>query len=366
MSSTENNIRILIAPLDWGLGHATRCVPIIGELQELGCEVVLAADGKVAKLLALEFPAIEIRNLQGYHISYGKKGLFLSLFLQLPRIFRTIKKENKWLKELLKKERFDFVISDNRPGLFNKKSNCIYITHQLVIQSGKGKWMNNFLQKLHHRYIKKFNTVWIPDLETEKNLAGELSHPVKQLVTPVYIGLLSRLSITDSLVANYNLLVLLSGPEPQRTLLEQIIVNQLSSFQGKVLLVRGLPGATNQLTSTNPDVVIHNHLTATQLQNAIQESELIICRSGYTTLMDLIKLKKKAILIPTPGQPEQEYLAAYMQQQNYFPFVTQQQFQLETVLRKAVSFAYNNPFTTASFEMYREIIQELIASKNKQ
>ncbi len=365
MSSKENNIRILIAPLDWGLGHATRCIPIIGELQELGCEVVLAADGKVAKLLALEFPGMEIRYLQGYHVRYGKKGLLLSLFLQLPRIFRNIKKENKWLKELLQKERFHFVISDNRPGLYSNKTNCIYITHQLVIQSGKGKWMNNFLQKLHHRYIKKFNSVWIPDLDTERNLAGELSHPLKQLTTPVYIGLLSRLSVIDTPVTNYNLLVLLSGPEPQRTLLEQIIINQLSSFNGKVLIVRGLPGAASQITSLNKDVTIHNHLTATQLQHAIQESELILCRSGYTTLMDLIKLKKRAVLIPTPGQPEQEYLAAYMQERGYFPFVEQGSLQLKILLQKAAAFSYDNPFTKDNFEKYREHIQELITSKNE-
>jgi len=363
MNSTGNNIRVLIAPLDWGLGHATRCVPIIGELQELGCEIVLAADGKVAKLLALEFPAIEIKNLQGYHISYGKKGLFLSLFLQLPRIFLTIKRENKWLKELLQKERIDFVISDNRPGLHNKKATCIYITHQLLIQSGKGKWMNHILQKLHHRYIKKFNAVWIPDLKKERNLAGVLSHPLKQLVHPVYIGLLSRLCVIDTPVTKYNLLVLLSGPEPQRTLLEQLIINQLSSFEGNVLLIRGLPGAAKQLTCANPNVVIHNHLTATHLQNAIQESELIICRSGYTTLMDLIKLRKKAILIPTPGQPEQEYLAAYMQEQTYFPFVLQQNFSLETAVNKAAAFSYNNIFTTEDFEHYRQQVQELISTK---
>ena len=365
MISPENNIRILVAPLDWGLGHATRCVPIIGELQELGCEVVLAADGKVAKLLALEFPAIEIRNLQGYHITYGKKGFFLSLFQQLPRIFRNIKKENKWLNELLQKERFTFVISDNRPGLYNKKATCIYITHQLLIQSGKGKWVNHFLQKLHQRYIKRFNIVWVPDLEQTKNVAGLLSHPIKQLVSPVYIGLLSRLVVTNTPVANYNLLVLLSGPEPQRTILEKIIVHQLSSYQGKVLVVRGLPGATQQLSCANSSVVIHNHLTSSQLQIAIQESELIICRSGYTTLMDLIKLKKKAVLIPTPGQPEQEYLAMYMQEQNYFPYVVQQSFQLEALLKKAASFTYNNPFTIADFEKYQEHIQELISFKNE-
>ncbi len=140
MNSTENNIRILIAPLDWGLGHATRCVPIIGELQELGCEVVLAADGKVAKLLALEFPATEIRTLQGYHISYGKRGLFLSLFLQLPRIFRTIKKENKWLRELLHKERFDFVISDNRPGLYNNSLSHLFSF--FMVRNIRGNWRN--------------------------------------------------------------------------------------------------------------------------------------------------------------------------------------------------------------------------------
>ena len=214
--------RILLAPLDWGLGHATRCIPIVRYLQEKHCEVVLASSGAQASLLTKEFPGIEIRQLDGYGIRYNSgSSLFGSLALQLPGVFTSIKKEHRWLDELLKKESFDFIISDNRPGFWNKRTHCIYITHQLHIHSGKGKRLNRLLQQLHTRYMNNFNSIWVPDLEGYKNLAGELSHPAKPIIQPTYLGLLSRFEKDKTVDPVSDLLILLSGPEPQRTIFEQ-------------------------------------------------------------------------------------------------------------------------------------------------
>lgn len=362
--NAQKKTRVLLAPLDWGLGHATRCIPIIRYLRKKGCEVVLATSGAPASLLTREFPDLEIKQLDGYNIRYSSgSSLFGSMLLQLPGIIGNIRKEHKWLNELLKKEEFDFIISDNRPGFYNKKVYSIYITHQLLIHSGKGKWLNGLLQQIHARYMKPFNKVWVPDLEGTKNLAGELSHPFKQLVQPTYLGLVSRFETVLPVEPMYDLMVLLSGPEPQRTILEQTLYHQLQTFTGKVLFVRGLPHQQSSNLPLIDHITVHTHLLAHQMQQAIASSEIILCRSGYTTLMDLIRLKKKAILIPTPGQPEQEYLAAHMQEQQLFPTLQQDQFDVETALQTAQSFSYEQPFTDVDFNWYQQVMDELLKSK---
>ncbi len=359
--NTSKNTRILLAPLDWGLGHATRCIPLIRYLLQIECEVVLAADGAVATLLTAEFPGISLRTLKGYGIRYNSSSsLTGSMLLQLPRIFGSIRQEHRWLENLLEKEKFEIVISDNRPGFWNKKTHCIYITHQLFIHSGKGKWLNRQLQKLHARYMKKFTEVWVPDLEGNKNLAGELSHPSQPIIEPGYLGLLSRLERKPVSEHEYDLTVLLSGPEPQRAILEEIIFQQLPSYSGSVLFVRGLPQQNHSVLQSYPHISVHDHLPAAQLQHKLSSSKLVICRSGYTTLMDLLKLGTKAILVPTPGQPEQEYLAHYMQEQSFFPFQQQNVFHLSSAIKLADSFPYQHPFAETDFEVYKKCIDELL------
>ncbi len=357
----EKKTRILLAPLDWGLGHATRCIPLIRYFLQKECEVVIAAADAPAKLLLTEFPGIEIRPLPGYNIRYSS-GAFLigAIVKQLPHVLRSIKTENRWLNELLVNEKFDLIVSDNRPGFYHKQIHSIYITHQLLIKSGFGKITDRFLQKIHASYIRRFNEVWVPDLPGQKNLAGHLSHPLRHIVQPVYIGLLSRFNRPIDIQIKQDLLILLSGPEPQRSVLEQKIMQQLHLFKGSVLFVRGLPDVKEEFVSELSNITIVNHLPAYELQQAIASSNQIICRSGYTTLMDLMRLQKKAILIPTPGQPEQEYLAKYMQQQGYFTFITQDNFFLETALKKLKESEEKKFFTEDDFELYKTVTERIL------
>ena len=358
------NTRILLAPLDWGLGHATRCIPLIRYLQELGCEVVLAADGAVAALLQNEFPDIRIVQLNGYNIRYGKgNSLFLNLLQQLPSIFNNIRHEQQWLQSFLKTEPFDLIISDNRPGFYSTTVPSVYITHQLLIRSGKGKWMNRLLQRLHTVYIKKFKAVWVPDVDDAVHLAGELSHPAKALVTPVYLGLLSRMQKVA--VAEQNdVLLLLSGPEPQRTILETKLVQSLHSFNGKAVLVRGLPTETTVLNVPS-SVTVYTHLPAQELQEVICASQLVVCRSGYTSVMDLIRLQKKAVLIPTLGQPEQEYLTTHLQSLQLFPSLTQNEASIEKAIAVAASFNYQQPFSLEMFDRFKPVIEQQLQQQMK-
>ena len=330
--------RILVAPLDWGLGHATRCIPIIYRLLEQGHEVFISAEGTVKKLLQQEFPNIECLPLKGYQISYSKtrRGLFLHMVKQIPKITTAIAYERRWLKQTIKSYKIDIVISDNRFGLFNTGVYSIFITHQLLIKS---PFLQAFLQRLNFHFINKYDECWVPDFNEPPFLAGILSHPKKMPDAPVkYIGWLSRFGKPEKKESKY-ILILLSGPEPQRSILEKIMLDELERFSEPVLLVRGLPGS-NSLLTVRENVKCLNHLPAKQLEEAILNASFVIARSGYSTIMDLLKLKKKAILIPTPGQTEQEYLASHLLQNNLAFCTGQQGFNLPETLKAANVFNY--------------------------
>jgi uncharacterized protein (TIGR00661 family) len=343
-------LRILVAPLDWGLGHATRCIPIIRELLKLDCEVWLAGEGAQESLLKAEFPQLPFLQLDGYRVVYSRSAsrLLLSMIRQTHKILTAIKKEKAWLKEMIAEYDFDAVISDNRFGLYHKTIPCIFITHQLAIKSPLGKWSEHIIQKRNYRFINRFKECWVPDFEGENNLAGELSHPSKKPTIPVkYTGLLSRFysfSIQaegDGSKKN-NLLIILSGPEPQRSILEDAVIKEISHYDGCVTVVRGLPGSSSIIPSTNM-IRFYNHLPADELNKEMLKAEYVISRCGYSTVMDLVALQKKSILIPTPGQTEQEYLAKYLYQKNIAYCISQKEFSLNGSLTKAKLFSYYFP-----------------------
>lgn len=319
---------ILVAPLDWGLGHATRCIPIINEQLSAGNQVIIAAAGSSNQLLKEEFPQLEFVDIPGYDIQYSKSKFWLPFKIagQLPGIFATIKAENEWLKKMVPEKNINVVIADNRPGLCHDKIKTIYITHQLCIKSKNG-FLQKQMQRLHYKYINRFTECWVPDFEGKENLAGELSHPLKLPNIPVqYIGPQSRFEYKEEAI-KYKLLMLLSGPEPQRTILENKLITQLSTFKEPVLFVRGVYDESKIPGFNNVNFV--NHLSSVELNKAILQSEIIIARSGYSTIMDLVKLKKKAILIPTPGQTEQEYLAEYLNGKGLFTAFKQNEFSIK-------------------------------------
>lgn len=356
------NPRILVAPLDWGLGHATRCVPIIKELINHGCEVYIAADKSIFYLLKKEFPSSVFLRCKGYEIRYGRnpKAFFFTMFLQFPKILFRVLRENRWLIKIVKEHKIDAVISDNRFGMYHKKIPSIYITHQLQIKTGN--ILTDFLvQKINNFFINKYSICWVPD-EKENGLGGELSHPKNTPTNIEYMGILSRFhSIFSEKI--YDILITISGPEPQRSIFEKKILNELKSFSKSVLLIRGLPDSNILLNSNNPLVKIVNHLTATELNKSFEQSKMIIGRSGYTTIMDLVALKKKAILIPTPGQNEQEYLAEYLLKKNYFFSVEEENFSIADALEKAARFEFKD--VNASTEKYKAIVGNFVLSLTK-
>jgi len=324
----NSNKTILVAPLHWGLGHAARCIPLIHALLEKDYNILLGSDGAALDLLRKEFPELPSIELPSYNITYPKKANFfkIKLLFKLPHIKKAMEMEKKVVKQLIKEGIIQGIISDNRMGVRSKKVPSVFITHQVTVLSGNTSF---FSSKMHQKIIKKFDACWVPDLKDEPNLSGKLGHPKDIDFALTYIGPLSRLRPL-ALEPKYDCLILLSGPEPQRTLLEMKLMKEFSGSNLKVLMVRGVVEAEVK-TYQKANLTIVNFLTSQSLEQVINESKLIVARSGYTTLMDLAALEKKAFFIPTPGQFEQEYLAKQLKKKGIAPFCKQDQFKLEKI-----------------------------------
>lgn len=344
-------LRILIAPLDWGLGHATRCIPLIRYFLRCGCDVWVASEGRTQQLLQQEFPSLTYIALRGYRIRYAatRIGLVCKITAQIPRILQTVRYEKHWLRQAVGQFHLDAVVSDNRFGLHHPDIPCVYLTHQLRINVPLGRLAEGFLQRLHYRFINRYGACWVPDYPGKPNLSGALGHPGRLPSIPLhYLGPLSRLE-KKARPADNPLLILLSGPEPQRTLFEEQILHQLETVRGSAILVRGLPGGGGRVSplltrlTASGRLVVYDHLPANLLADVLASSRWVIARTGYTTVMDMVSLGKKSILVPTPGQTEQEYLGAYLRAEGIAFTTPQTGFSLEQALREAAAFDYRFP-----------------------
>lgn len=317
---------ILVAPLNWGLGHATRCVPVINALKENNYNPLLASDGAALVLLRKEFPELKTVELPSYNITYSKNasGFKWKLLLDSPKMLKAIKAEKKLVKKLVNNHQIQGIISDNRLGVRNKHVPSVFITHQLNVLTGATTWLST---QLHLDFIRKFDSCWVPDFAGTPNLSGKLSHPEQEPSGVVYMGPLSRMKKLK-LDKRYDLLVLLSGPEPQRTLMEEKLMKELQGTDKKVLFVLGKVEEKQHCYNKN-NIRIYNFMSTKSLEKAINESELVISRSGYTSIMDLAALEKKAFFIPTPGQYEQEYLAKKLDESGEVPFCNQEDFTIK-------------------------------------
>lgn len=337
---------VLVAPLDWGLGHATRCIPLIHALTNAGYRVIIATDGPQEKLLSKEFPQHFFLKLPGYQIRYSRSRGWLPIKItqQLPALLHIVQWEQRWLDQVIEQHGIDLVISDNRYGLWTRKIPCVFITHQLTIKAPY-RWLEQLIQRINYHYINRFNRCWVPDMEADGGLAGLLSHPSSKPRIPVeYLGLLTRFTGKQS-GEKKGITVLLSGPEPQRTLLEEKLIAQAIQSAQPLTLVRGLPAET--AGKELPSLIRHyNHLETEALEKLLLQSELVIVRSGYTSLMELLQLKVKTVLVPTPGQTEQEYLANTLQDKGYAIQMKQESFNLADAIEQSRMYRYRFPELT--------------------
>ena len=323
-------MRVLVAPLNWGLGHASRCIPLIRRFLSEGNEVAVGGDGDSLLLLRRTFPTLRAVSLAPLFLSYSRSNSQVGAMLRnLPRLIRHTRQDRQLLRQLLRQETFDLVVSDNRFGLWrtpeSPHTRHIYITHQLHSPLPRlWHWAEPAATALHRWFYSRYDEIWVPDNEDEsRRLSGRLSTPPQRLSPPVrYIGPLSRFQDFAPPATQekhvYDIVAVLSGPEPQRTLLEEDIVNEYRDSDMTVLIVRGRLREPF-VRSRYRRITLVPYLYDAQLAPLLLSARTIIARSGYSTLMDLAALGvlHKARLIPTPGQPEQEYLARHISTSRY-------------------------------------------------
>jgi uncharacterized protein (TIGR00661 family) len=309
--------RVVVAPLNWGLGHATRCVPIINALINSNFTPILASDGSAFKFLKKEFPQLETLELPSYGISYGKH-LKLDLVKNLPRFLQVMEEEHQVIQKYIQSNEVVGTISDNRFGVYSEKIPSVYITHQLNV---KAQVLTPFTSYFHQRIIKRFDECWIPDEEGSR-FSGELSLSEKTL-NQKYIGIQSRLQKRD-LEKTVNILILLSGPEPNRTQLEEKLRVKFQNSDLNVCLIQGKVEDQKKM-EVQGNLTIINFVLTQDLEDYLNAAKLVVCRSGYSSIMDLIALGKKAVLIPTEGQSEQEYLAKFLAEKGLFDWVKEKE-----------------------------------------
>lgn len=328
--------RVLLAPLDWGLGHATRCIPIVEELIRQRFTVILAGNGESLSLLQHEFPTLQSFSLPPYNPMYTTSGTMVwKMAMQVPKFLHAIVSEQRAADQIAEDEKIDIIISDNRYGCWSTRTKNIFITHQVQILMPAGfGWMSGFVNWVNRKAIRKFDRCWIPDTAGDDNLSGEMS---KLFEYPIdFIGPLSRLKPAANPEKKFDLLILLSGPEPQRSVLEKLLVDQLvDTNTTRIAVIRG---TRDRMLQYPRGVTVVDLASTGEVGEMMAGAELIIARSGYSTVMDLIKLRKKAIFIPTPGQTEQEYLAERMKARGIAAFMSQRDFRLSTAMAMSESY----------------------------
>ena len=328
-------MKILIAPLNWGLGHATRCIPLVRQYLEQGDEVVLGGDGESLLLLQRHFSQLRVIQLPSLELRYTANDQQRGFYLRaIPALLRFTIADHYYLRQQLAIEHFDLIISDNRFGLFTRQTRCVYITHQLYVRLPRRlRIFQPLARALHACVFKRYHEVWVPDYASmENSLAGELCHGGGFDSYVKYIGPLSRFASSEGTPkelrrknegnpmhyrtfmaenSEYSVVAILSGLEPQRSIFEQAILERYANTPDKVLIVRGKVAEAQTIISRN-NITMVASLSDQALLEAMEQASTIIARSGYSTIMDLavLGLLYKAELHPTPGQSEQEYLAS--------------------------------------------------------
>ena len=356
--------KVLISPLNWGLGHATRDIPIIRTLLDHGHEVTIAACGNARSVLEQEFPTCTSRDFPDYSVPFSANSLFLARFIvSFPQLLQGIACERRNLATMLAEEKYDLIISDNRLGVYSNEIPSLFISHQLHFHLPMAMWplelagirLNSCLHEMYDRVI-------VPDNPPGPlSLGGKLSRAESDVTRDraYYAGILTSTRVRD-VPQDLDYLILVSGPEPQRTELEHLLLPRVKDLPGTVTVLLGSP-QTSGTTRQSEQCTIMSYASTEEKELLMNRARCIICRSGYTTMMELAELKKReALLIPTPGQPEQEYLADYYEKRGWFHTRNQHQLDLVRDVRDTVQYR-GLPDMPGTAENVRRLYDDLLA-----
>jgi hypothetical protein len=328
---------MLFGVCSWGLGHATRTLPIIRKTVEEGHEVTVVASGRALNMLKQELgPGPSFASLEDYHPPDTLIPSYLALgtLLRFPLYVTAMLHEREFVRRLLAHQRMDVIFSDNRFGFYSRHVPSYFMSHQLRILNPLGDKVLEDGTEIYNRYFfNRYAGVLVPDFE-EDGLAGRLAHNLsiinEKLLT--YIGVLSEFNYHPT-VQDVDVFVSISGPEPQRSSFEGLIRRQMDGYEGKVVVSLGKP-EDNGHAAPN----LKGYLGREEREDMLNRSKIVVARSGYSTLMDLCSLRKKGFLIPTPGQLEQEYLAKHHMERRRFYSVQEKDVDFREQLDEALSF----------------------------
>ena len=319
--------KILVAVLNWGLGHATRCIPLIRELQHFDFQPIIGSDGKALDFLKEEFPNLKYYELTSLQFSFSKNSALNQLHLLSQSIFwnKQLQKDKLLIEKIHQQENLAGIISDSRPYCYHENIPGVYLTHQLQVKSGI---FSRIATAIHRRLINRFDECWVPDFEQPNAFCGKMSQWENAPLPIRYIGILSDLQ-TQQTNQKYDYAGIISGAEPERSKLEQQLINSFSRLEGKKIIIAGNKETNDRWIST--DFEIKGLANRAEVQHIINCSKNIVARGGYSTMMDLLQLRKSALLIPTPGQTEQLYLTQHLKQLGYFDVVSQDKLSAERI-----------------------------------
>ena len=334
--------RILVSPISWGLGHATRDLPIIRDFLARGHRVTIAAEGRALRLLQREVPECEFLPFKDYPSPYTTTRRFIARFLAMIPVMQTaINAERRRFQRLLTGRRFDLILSDHRYGIHAPDTPSFIISNQLCFMAPvRLRWRRTvsyalepiefFLEMYNARTFTRFDRIIIPDYEDPmNNLCGRMTHGLLRFAPAslYYAGVLSSVR-KQRTPEDVDVFITITGPEPQRTQLERVVLEQAHRLpHPRIVVTLGKP-EDRRVRRLNDRITVHGHLNRCEQEAMLNRARLVVGRSGYTTIMELAELGKKALFIPTPAQTEQEYLAALYKRRGWFHTVNQEDLDL--------------------------------------
>ena len=342
--------KVLVAVLNWGLGHATRCIPVIRSLQQENYQPIIASDGSALSYLRNELPELVSYELNPLHITYGPRSAFNFPYLMLKSLFWNahLKKDASLIHSIHEKEHLTGIISDGRPYAFHRDVPSVYITHQLQVKSGL---FSRSSTAIHRQLIRRFDECWVPDLAPPHNVCGLMSQWKNADIPLRYIGIPSDLT-HQKRAREYDHAAIIAGAEPERTKLEKKLIACFRELSGKNIILAGSKQRSSEKITDNLEII--GMASRAEVAQVMSRSDTLVVRGGYSTIMDLIKLQRKALLVPTPGQTEQLYLAEHLQRHHHFDRVSQAKLSAERIRQFSESKYRSNNIAFAGFDL-REV-----------
>jgi len=330
-------MEIIYGVCSWGLGHATRSLPVIRKLISEDYHVTVISNGRSLEVLKKELgPDLQYVDIPDYPmlLSENTRQFLAKSMVYWPVFIKRIEDGLAQLQKILQKKHYDCIISDARYDMYSKKIPSFFISHQMRIMNPlQIQMFERAMERFNQFFFKRFIDVIVPDYK-EDNLSGDLSHHLRRIDEDSihYVGVLSDFS-KRPLKKDIDYLISISGPEPQRSMLEEKLASQAHELEGNVVMTLGK--AENYSIVKKKHLTTYSFVTKELREELLNRAKLVVSRSGYSTIMDVAVVGTKALFIPTPGQIEQEYLSQYHNSLGTFYSVSQDVIHLKTDVLKA-------------------------------